>query len=169
MRPNLTVLALLVLLVTTITSSPSLGQEPGIRIEGATLADDVVWVGTIMTVQGFVLYNDTSEPVTGAEVTVMGAFIATTEGPTDQDGRFNIIVQAPLTVLNDLSLEIHARDPQTNRTDSLALNYDVVPQPPPPNGSRPVPWWIVLTIAGVTISVSLLVGIYFVGRRNGQC
>ena len=101
-----------------------------VRVDESTeLSQEPVIVGSLVTVSGYVRYIYTNGGVEGAEVTISGTHISTTNGRTDSDGRFAINIQAPILVIDNLTLYIRAEDPRTGENDTFDLQYDVKPEP----------------------------------------
>ena len=97
--------------------------------ESAELSQSPVIVGSLVTVSGYVRYIYTNGGVEGAEVTISGTHISTRVGRTDSDGRFAISIQAPILVIDNLTMYIKAEDPRTGENNTHDLQYDVVPLP----------------------------------------
>jgi hypothetical protein len=125
--------------------SDSSGMYP-IQIPSITIFPDKVVVGSIMTVRGHVRYIYTNEGVGNATVTVSGPHVNMEEGITDRYGGFSIQVQAPIVVLNNLTIHIDALDSTTLENCTYIWRYDVIvdhTDPPPP---PPPPYWLILII-----------------------
>jgi len=122
----------------------------------ATLSPNPVIVGTLVTVQGYVRYIYTNGGVEGAEVTISGTHISTTNGRTDREGRFSINIQAPILVIQNLTMFIRAEDPRTGENDTFSIEYNVVP--PIEINEDPGPNWtliwtvLILTALGFAIA-----------------
>jgi hypothetical protein len=120
------------------------------------LSSNPVIVGTSVTVQGYVRYIYTHGGVEGAEVTIEGQHISTTNGRTDVDGRFSINFQAPIQVSDDLVLTIRAEDTRTGEVDTMDIVYDVVP-PPPEEETNETPWgliWAIIIVAVLAFAIA---------------
>jgi hypothetical protein len=128
-----------------------------IRIdESTTLSSDPVEVGSPVTVTGYVRYIYTNNGVDRAEVTISGTHISTTNGLTDEDGRFIINFQAPIMVIDNLTLHIRAEDPRTGENATWTINYDVVP-PIEPTEEKETNWaliWTVIILAVLGFSIA---------------
>jgi RNA polymerase subunit RPABC4/transcription elongation factor Spt4 len=132
----------------------------------SSLSSNPVIVGTSVTVQGYVRYIYTHGGVEGAEVTIEGQHISTTNGRTDGDGRFSINFQAPIQVSDDLVLTIRAEDPRTGEVDTMNIEYDVVPPPPPPEDDT-TPWALIWTIIIITVlAFAIAFGAVMMYRRH---
>ncbi len=132
----------------------------------SSLSSNPVIVGTSVTVQGYVRYIYTHGGVEGAEVTIEGQHISTTNGRTDGDGRFSINFQAPIQVSDDLILTIRAEDPRTGEVDTMDIEYDVVP-PPPDVEEDETPWaliWTIIIIAVLAFAIAF--GAVMMYRRH---
>jgi hypothetical protein len=120
------------------------------------LSSNPIEVGTAVSVTGYVRYIYTHAGVEGAEVTISGQHISTTNGRTDADGRFSINFQAPIQVANDLTITVRAEDPRTGEVDTFEIPYDVVP-PIDPEEDEQTPWgwiWAIIIIAVLAFAIT---------------
>ncbi len=121
------------------------------RSPGSTfMSPNPAVVGTLVTVQGYVRYIYTNGGVDRAEVTISGTHISTTNGLTDTEGRFAINIQAPILVMNNLTLHIRAEDPRTGENDTFSIQYDVIPPPKPDDGDD-TNWALIWTVLILTV------------------
>ncbi len=128
-----------------------------VRVDDQTeLSQNPVIVGSLVTVSGYVRYIYTNGGVEGAEVTISGTHISTTNGRTDSDGRFAINIQAPILVIDNLTMFVRAEDPRTGENNTYGLPYDVVqvPKNEPDKEVNWAFWWtlIILGVLGFTIA-----------------
>ncbi len=138
-----------------------------IRVDNSTsLSSNPVIVGTAVTVQGYVRYIYTHGGVEGAEVTISGQHISTTNGRTNQEGRFSINFQAPIQVSDDLVLTIRAEDPRTGEVDTLIIHYDVVPTIKDEEEETGVPVWLWAIIIGAVLAFAIAFGAVMMYRRH---
>jgi hypothetical protein len=130
------------------------------------LSQNPIEVGTAVSVTGYVRYIYTHAGVEGAEVTISGQHISTTNGRTDADGRFSINFQAPIQVANDLILTVRAEDPRTSEVDSFEITYNVVP-PIKDDEDPGTPWgliWAIIIIAVLAFAITF--GAVMMYRRH---
>nr|NIP34160.1 zinc ribbon domain-containing protein [Thermoplasmata archaeon]NIS11283.1 zinc ribbon domain-containing protein [Thermoplasmata archaeon]NIS19221.1 zinc ribbon domain-containing protein [Thermoplasmata archaeon]NIT76286.1 zinc ribbon domain-containing protein [Thermoplasmata archaeon]NIU48353.1 zinc ribbon domain-containing protein [Thermoplasmata archaeon] len=138
-----------------------------IRVDNSTsLSSNPVIVGTAVTVQGYVRYIYTHGGVEGAEVTISGQHISTTNGRTNQEGRFSINFQAPIQVSDDLVLTIRAEDPRTGEVDTLEILYDVVPPIDDEEEETGIPVWLWALIIGAVLAFAIAFGAVMMYRRH---
>jgi hypothetical protein len=134
--------------------------------ESTSLSSDPVEVGMGVTVTGYVRYIYTNNGVHLAEVTISGTHISTTNGLTDEDGRFVIPFQAPIMVIDNLTLHVRAEDPKTGENDTWSLNYDVVP-PIIEVKDPETPWTLIWTIIIlVVLGFSIAFGAVMMYRKH---
>jgi hypothetical protein len=137
-----------------------------IEIVAAYLSPDRIEVGTLMDISGNVRYIYGNVGVIGGEMSVTGTHIGTGQSRTDEEGRFTITMQAPIIVMNNLSLLITATDPITDETATWVINYNVYPPYEPPEEDE-FPWkgvMIGLIVLGIIFAVG--VGSVVVYRKH---
>jgi hypothetical protein len=131
-----------------------------------TLSPDRVIVGEEITVSGYVRYIFTGTGVEGAEVTISGAHISTTFDRTDVNGWFSIRLQAPILVMNNLTLVIQAQDPRTDENFTYLQPYNVLPDTPD-EVVEETPWALIWTvIILVVLGFAIAFGAVMMYRRH---
>jgi hypothetical protein len=134
--------------------------------EQSSMSANPVVVGEPVTVSGYVRYNYTLGGVDRAEVTISGTHISTTNGLTDSDGRFAIIIQAPIAVIDNLTLHIRAEDPKTGENDTYSFQYDVIP-PIDPVVDTETNWTLIWTIIILAVlGFSIIFGAVMMYRKH---
>ncbi|UCC92412.1 MAG: hypothetical protein JSW25_06990 [Thermoplasmata archaeon] len=134
--------------------------------ESTQLNSDPVEVGSPVSITGYVRYIFTNNGVDRAEVTISGTHISTTNGLTDEDGRFIINFQAPIMVINNLTLHIRAEDPRTGENDTFSIQYDVVPiivPPEEPETNWALIWTVIILIV---LAFAIAFGAVMMYRRH---
>jgi hypothetical protein len=113
-----------------------------IEITNVWKSPDEVRPGDLMTVSGYVKFIYTGTGVRGADITISGDYISTRTGLTDIEGRFVIMMQAPILVADDHTLHIEAVDGYSWETANTSLTFPVEGDPEdlnPPDGDPPIP------------------------------
>jgi hypothetical protein len=142
----------------------------GIELQDVKLLEDTVPVGSMMNIDGQVRYLGSGDPVEGATVTVTGAHVSTVYGLTDENGSFLIQLQAPIIVVNNLTLNIKVEESGLWPNTGTELTYDVIPPipPPPPEPSRPYILYAVIISIGIAFTITAVVWSNRKDRTNGK-
>ena len=139
---------------------------PAIEFQDVQILEESVFVGSTMTVVGNVSYIETGLPVRDVHIAISGVHVWTADGMTDENGNFRIEMQAPVLIIDNLTLHIVIDESREMQRIEHSLVYHTgrAPPPPPPSPPRTTVLLVFLLILGTIIAI--LTVSFFLARRN---